>query len=330
MQIGNINLSSPTILAPLAGITNLPFRLIIKKLGCGLVCSEMISSNGLVYKSLKTQMLLNSTEKESPISFQIFGSDPELMAKAAEIIEELGADIVDINFGCSVRKILKSGAGAALMKTPDLAEKILMSVRKAINVPLTIKIRTGWDTSGKDALTILKIAEECGVDAITMHPRTAKQGFTGTADWSQIAALKKTAKIPVIGNGDITKPEDALEMISQTSCDGVMVGREAMINPWILAQIDSLIKKKEKPVPDINMHFDLMSDYVKESVIYLGEKKACFILRSRLSWLTKGFYQCSQFRESIKKISSEKETLLLINDYKEILMSRPIQNQTNF
>ena len=246
MQIGNIKLSGPTILAPLAGVTNLPFRLIIKKIGCGLVCSEMISSTGLAYKSLKTQMLLNSTEKERPVSFQIFGSDPELMAKSAEIIESLGADIIDINFGCSVRKILKSGSGAALMKTPEIAEQILISVRKAIKIPLTIKIRTGWDKSGTDALNILKIAENCGVDAITMHPRTAKQGFTGTADWSQIAVLKKAAQIPVIGNGDITKPEDALKMIFETKCDGVMVGREAMKNPWILAQIDSLIKKNKK------------------------------------------------------------------------------------
>ncbi|MGB5749919.1 MAG: tRNA-dihydrouridine synthase, partial [Desulfobacterales bacterium] len=191
MHIGSLTLENNTVLAPLAGITNLPFRLLAKEAGCGLVCSEMISSHGLVYRSEKTLKLLDSALEEKPLSVQIFGAKPDIMAEAAAIVESSGADIVDINFGCSVRKVLRTGSGAALMRTPDLAQELLKAVRRAVRIPLTIKIRSGWDASGAQAVNISRIAENCGVDAVTVHPRTSGQLFGGRADWSIIAAVKE-------------------------------------------------------------------------------------------------------------------------------------------
>ena len=182
MQIGTLKLTNPSILAPLAGITDLPFRLLVKEAGCGLVCSEMISSNGLVHGSPKTLKMLSSQPEEKPLSVQIFGADPSIMAEAAQIVESSGADILDVNFGCSVKKIVKTGSGAALMREPKVTEKLLTTIRKAIKIPLTIKIRSGWEASGNEAIAIARIAESSGVDAVVVHPRTATQGFRGKAD----------------------------------------------------------------------------------------------------------------------------------------------------
>jgi tRNA-dihydrouridine synthase B len=233
MQIGSVKLDNPMILAPLAGISNLPFRVLAKKAGCALVSSEMISSYGLVHKSEKTLKMLDSAPDEKPLSVQIFGAEPSIMAEAATIVEASGADILDINFGCSVKKIIKTGAGVSLMQTPEIAEALLKAVRKSIAIPLTIKIRTGWDPSGNQALQIAKIAQTCGVDAIAVHPRTATQGFSGKADWSVISAVKQAASLPVIGNGDIVRPADAVRMQQTTGCDGLMIGRAAIGYPWI-------------------------------------------------------------------------------------------------
>ena len=275
MQIGNLTLDNNVILAPLAGITNLPFRLLAKACGCGLVCSEMISANGLVYQSGKTEQMLNSAPQEKPLSVQIFGSDPGILAEAAAIVESKGADIVDINFGCSVRKVVKTGSGAALMRTPDLAKALLTAIRKAIGIPLTIKIRSGWDASGREALNIAGIAQDCGVDAIAVHPRTAGQHFRGLADWSVIAAVKKNVGIPVIGNGDIISARDALKMLEETGCDAVMIGRRAIGNPTIFSRVLARISGEEPARKDLNQQFDVMTHYFKASVDYIGEEAAC-------------------------------------------------------
>jgi nifR3 family TIM-barrel protein len=316
MQIGSLTLENNTILAPLAGITNLPFRLLAKEAGCGLVCSEMISSHGLVYKSEKTIKMLDSTPEEKPLSVQLFGAKPEIMAEAAAIVESSGADIVDINFGCSVRKILRTGSGAALMKTSDLAEDLLKAVRRAVSLPLTIKIRSGWDASGQQAINISRIAQNCGVDAVTVHPRTAGQLFGGRADWSIIAAVKKKVSIPVIGNGDIMSADDAVRMLDETGCDGVMIGRKAIGNPDIFSRVVARINGQEDVEEDIARRFDLMIRYLKASVQYIGEEQACRMVRSRLGWFTKGMHKSSQFREAIKHLSSEKEGIELINAYR--------------
>ncbi len=319
MQIGSLTLENNTVLAPLAGITNLPFRLLAKEAGCGLVCSEMISSHGLVYRSGKTEKMLDSTPEEKPLSVQLFGAKPDILAEAAAIVESSGADIVDINFGCSVRKVLRTGSGAALMRTPDLAEDLLKAVRRTIRLPLTIKIRSGWDPSGAQALNISEIAESCGVDAITVHPRTAGQLFSGRADWSIIAAVKKKVSIPVIGNGDITSGNDAVRMLAETGCDAVMIGRKAIGNPDIFSRVLAQINGDEEIAEDISRRFDLMIRYLQASVEYIGEEQACRMMRSRLGWFTKGLHKSSHFREAIKHLSSESEGVELIKAYREEL-----------
>ena len=322
MRIGNIQFDQVTVLAPLAGITNLPFRLIVKEAGCGLVCSEMISANALSYGSRKTIDMMGTSDGEKPVSIQIFGADPDIMAYAAKMAESAGADIVDINFGCSVKKILKSGAGAALMKEPEKAKAILTKIRAAVKIPLTIKIRSGWDASGADAFKIAEIAQDCGVDAVAFHPRTATQGFSGKSDWSLIAELKQRVLVPVIGNGDIAQPQDAVDMMRQTKCDAVMVGRAAIGNPWIFSQIDELLKTGGFSPVDLYRRFETMKKYVAASVAYIGELHACRMMRSRLTWFVKGLPSSSRFRESITKIRTLDDATTLIDDYFDFLRGK--------
>ena len=315
MHIGAIELTTPTIFAPLAGISTLPLRLLAKASGCGLVCSEMVSAYGLAYGSAKTLDLLASAPQEKPLSVQIFGSDPAIMAAAAEKVEATGADMVDINFGCSVRKILKSGSGSALMREPRKAAEIVQAVRNAVRVPLTIKMRSGWDASGLQALELARIAQDNGADAVTIHPRTARQGFGGTADWSLISRIKAALKIPVIGNGDIVEAADALEMMAGTGCDAVMVGRAAMANPMIFTQIGDLLAGRPPRQASAEERIEMMIRYLDASVKYLGEKRACFMMRSRLAWLAKGLPEAGRFRRSICLVAARDEALQLINAY---------------
>jgi len=316
MKIGTVSLDNNIILAPLAGITNLPFRLLAKEAGCGLVCSEMVSSHGLVYKSKKTADMLKSVPAEKPLSAQIFGADPAIMAEAAAMVEGMGADILDINFGCAVRKIVKTGSGVALMRTPERAEALLKAVRKAIRIPLTIKIRSGWDPSGEQACIIARIAEANGVDAVTVHPRTALQQFGGRADWSIIADVKKTVSFPVIGNGDIFSAQDAVNMLAETGCDAVMIGRQAIGDPDIFRRVAARLDGNKEAALDFGRRFDMMIRYLSASVEYLGEETACRMMRSRLGWFAKQMRNSSKFRESIKHLSSEKEGIELINAYR--------------
>ena len=322
MKIGSVTLENQTILAPLAGITNLPFRLLAKEAGCALVCSEMVSAHGLVNKSQKTERLMESRPEEKPLSVQIFGSDPDIMAEAAGLVESSGADIVDINFGCSVRKIVKNGSGAALMKRPKTAEALIKSVRNAVRIPFTIKLRTGWNPTGDQAFEISEIAEACGVDAIAIHPRIATQAFSGRADWSIITALKKRVRIPVIGNGDIFNAHDAINMLEQTHCDAVMIGRMAIGNPFIFPQVLARIRGEEEPEADLDQRFEIMIRYLQESVKYFGEEIACRTMRSRLCWFAKGLRNSSQFRKSINHISTETEALQRIEAFRESLQTK--------
>ncbi|MBF0468510.1 MAG: tRNA-dihydrouridine synthase [Desulfamplus sp.] len=345
MKIGNLNIEGHTVLAPLAGITSLPFRRIVKRCGCSLVCSEMVSVKGLLYNSEKTFSLLQSDPEERPLSVQIFGSEPCEMAKAAAFIERQGmADIIDINFGCSVKKVVKTGAGVALMQNIANAEDILRAVREVISIPLTIKIRSGRDSSGTDAFRIAQMAQKCGVDAITFHPRTASQGFRGKADWTLIERLKPHLSIPLVGNGDIVSALDGAKMINQTGCDAVMVGRAALSNPFILSDIESLLAQntdiadadrlsgKDSPVnssKSLNESisgqycktrssdeiFSVMKELLSDSVEYFGEATACKMMRSRLVWFVKGWPGCSTFRRDLSNIESMSQAIRLINEY---------------
>jgi len=329
MKIGSVQLTNNLILAPLAGITNLPFRLLAKESGCGMVCSEMVSANGLIHHSPKTERLMDSAAEEKPLSVQIFGAKPEIMAEAAGIVESTGADILDINFGCSVKKVVKTGAGAALMRTPDTARTVIRAVRQTITIPLSIKIRSGWDHTGAQALELARIAEDCGVDAIAVHPRTATQGFGGKADWSIIAAVKQAVSIPVIGNGDIVTAGDATRMLENTGCDGIMIGRAAIGNPGIFSGILSHMNNAPERAFDLAVHFSLMVRFLDASIQYFGEAHAVRMMRSRLGWFVKGLPLARKFRESITQITSRAQALELIHQYREQVLSRENGTQMN-
>ncbi|HKK91301.1 MAG TPA: tRNA dihydrouridine synthase DusB [Desulfobacteraceae bacterium] len=315
LKIGSLTINGRSVLAPLAGITNLPFRRIAKQCNCALVCSEMVSAKGLLYHSKKTFTLLDSREEEKPLSVQLFGSNPLDMAEAAAIVEERGeADIIDINFGCSVKKVLKTGSGAALMKEPERTEKLITAVRNSISLPLTIKIRSGWDPSGDQALATAKIAEACGADAVVVHPRTAQQGFRGAADWQIIRRVREALAIPVIGNGDVTTPEQGLAMVNQTGCDGVMVGRGAMGNPFIFSGLEALFNDQPYREPGRMELLTVMKQLLFLHVDYFGEGPGVKMMRSRLPWFVKGMPGAAGFRRALSKIDSSHRALALMEE----------------
>lgn len=322
MRIGPLNLANSTILAPLAGITDLPFRLLVKQSGCALVYSEMISANALVRESTKTLKMLDSTTEEKPLSVQIFGAEPAIMAEAARMVASSGADLVDINCGCAVKKIAKTGSGVALMRQPKTAEALFRAVRRSVDIPLTIKIRSGWDDSGRQALEFARLAEACGIDAIAVHPRTATQGFRGQSDWSIIAAVKDAVSIPVIGNGDILSARDAVQMEADTGCDAIMIGRAAIGNPWIFSRYLALKTRQADPRVDLAMRVETMIRYVRAMVDYRGESRACHMLRSRLGWFAKGLPHAGAFREAIKSITSENGALAVIDAFRAAVEKR--------
>ena len=303
MNIGPLHLENPVILAPLAGITNLPFRLLAKEAGCGLVCSEMVSADGLVHGARNAFDLLRSLPAEKPLAVQLFGSDPVVMAEAAAIVEGSGADLLDINFGCAVKKVIKTGSGAALMRTPQRAEALLRAVRHAVRIPLTIKIRSGWDGSGRQALALGEIAEACGVNAVTLHPRTASQKFSGRADWEVIATLKRHLSIPVIGNGDITCAEEAARMLSETGCDAVMVGRRAIGYPRIFTEIGLRLHGEVAPADTIANRLKVLRRYTQLTVECFGRENATRLLRRRLGWFVKGMRNGAVLRCAAGKIT---------------------------
>ena len=320
MKIKDLHIHGKTFLAPLAGITNLPFRLLVKECGCAVVSSEMVSAKGFFYNSGKTMTLLSSKIEEQPLSIQLFGSDAELLTDCARAVQDMkAAKIIDINFGCSVKKVVKQGAGVALMKQPELAKAILSSIRKAIDLPLTIKIRAGWDSSGQDAFKIAQIAQDAGVDAVILHPRTAGQGFKGKADWNLIKELKQRLFIPVIGNGDITCVEDAHNMMSLTGCDAVMIGRAALSNPFIFSQIDTFLETGSYQVPSHGQIFSAMANLTRSYIDFFGEEIACRMLRGRLSWFVKGIPGCSSFRKRLSTIESGDQALILIKEFEALL-----------
>lgn len=312
MNIGNLALKNNVFLAPMAGITNLPFRILVREFGCALAFTEMISANGLVRRTDKSYRFLESSLKDKPLGVQIFGSDPAVLAEAAQIVSDYGADLVDINMGCPVKKVVKTGAGAALLKNPRQVGLILHSVRKATSLPLTVKIRSGWHRGDMEALEIARIAEDCGINAVIIHPRTADQGFSGVADWNVIEMVKKNLCIPVIGSGDIRSPGDAHRMITVTGCDSVMVGRGALGNPWIFRGIVSFMEgeSQEGFLPPLLLERERVIKYHMEMEVgYLGENLGIRNFRKHLLWYTKGMRGGSLFREMVGKIY-DKDTVL--------------------
>ena len=320
LKIGNLSLKNYLIMAPMAGITNPPFRLIAKRLGAGLVVTEMVSAVGLSRGHEKTFRYLEGSPEEKPLSVQIFGADPQIMATAAEIAVEKGADLVDINMGCPARKVVKNGSGGALLRNPAAIRDMVTAVRKVCTVPLTVKIRAGWSPLETNFLEIAGIIEDCGADAVAVHPRFVKQGFSGQADWGIIREVKKNLGIPVIGNGDVFKPALALKMREETGCDGVMIGRGAMGNPWIFKQILDLEQGLEAHPPDlserravITTHFELLSRII-------GENRASKLMRGLLLGYTKGLPHSSRFRGSFTGIKDFQTMVDALDRYFDTLM----------
>ena len=321
MKIGGLTLANPLILAPMAGITQLPFRRLVKEAGCALVVTEMVSANGLVHGSKKTEELLASHPDERPVSAQIFGTDPDIMRDAARMVQDTGADLIDMNLGCSVRKIVRQGAGVALMRDPERLERILKAIRGAVSIPATVKMRTGWERSGDQAIRVGRMAEDCGFDAVAIHPRTATQGFGGKADWSLITRLKDTVSIPVIGNGDIREPNDVLRMQSETGCDSVMIGRASIGNPWIFSQTLSLIGGQSPTEPDLSKRLNTVLRYIEYAVDHFGETRAVFMMRSHLAWFTKGLPHSSRFRAAIVRLKTKQNIIEVLQAYFDSLQT---------
>ncbi|MFC1890994.1 tRNA dihydrouridine synthase DusB [Thermodesulfobacteriota bacterium] len=324
LEIGTLELENNLMMAPMAGVTNLAFRLMVKSMGAGLVFSEMVSAMGLKVNQEKTMAYLRSHSSEKPLAVQIFGSKPDVLAKASQIVIDSGADCVDINMGCPVKKVTKTGAGSSLLRDPKAIEKIVTAVRIVCSVPLTVKIRTGWSPDVPNACEIAHILEDCGVDAVTIHPRFATQGFTGTADWSVIRKVKESVKVPVIGNGDILVPEDVPKMIEDTGCDGVMIGRTAVSNPWIFRQVLQLEKGLPAPKPDFSERRTLILDHYNYLTDSMGEYKAALPMRGLLLRYTKGLPHSTRFREKITRIKDFETLSETVDEYFTVLEGREI------
>ncbi|MGL5512662.1 MAG: tRNA dihydrouridine synthase DusB, partial [Sporomusa sp.] len=298
MRIGKIELVNPVILAPMAGVTDLPFRLLAKEMGCGLVYSEMVSDKGLIYENTHTKKLLAIDEQERPVALQIFGSDPDSMAKAAHIVAAAGADIIDINMGCPTLKIVKNGEGSALMRNPSLAYRIVAAVVKSAgSVPVTIKFRKGWDEQSVNAVEFARLAEQAGAAAVSIHGRTREQFYSGQADWSIIRQVKQAVAIPVIGNGDIRTPQDAKRMLRETGCDGIMIGRGAQGNPWIFRQVTHYLSTGQiLPPPTLSERIDMLLRQLAMLVRHKGEYIGIREMRSHAAWYTKGLPSSAELR----------------------------------
>lgn len=316
MKIGNVLIENPLVLAPMAGITDSPFRRIAKKFGCALVYSEMISSNAILMKNKKTDALAKFYPEEKPLNLQLFGNDPAKMAEAAAILQEKGADFIDINAGCSVPKVLRTGAGAELAKDLPLLKKILKAVIKAVKIPITIKIRKGWSSKEISAFKILKIAENAGVQALAIHARTSAQKYSGEADWGIIKELKEKASIPIIGNGDVKTPEDIKHLLEFTGCDAVMIGRASLGNPWIFSQSLEFLKTGKKPdyVKPTERKKTILEHY-KMMMEEQGEKGALRAFRAHLAWYSRSLPESARFRSYIFSIQEHDKLIEAIEDY---------------
>ncbi len=318
MKLGNLQFDHPLFLAPMSGITDYPFRRLAREMGCRLAFTEMVSAEGLLRKG---ESFLKIEEDEHPIFVQVFGSNPEVLAEAAKAVEAMGADVIDINMGCPAQQVVESGAGVDLMRFPEKVKGILTKVRSEVKGLLTIKIRSGWDEGHINAVEISKLAEDCGVDAIAIHPRTKVQGFHGRADWSVIGEVKRAVHLPVIGNGDVNTPFLAKRMLEETGCDGVMIGRGALGNPWIFSGRPS--GSLEEKISMIHHHFSLIQNYY-------GEKNSAHQIRKHLYWYTKGLPNCASFHSRLSHLKEKEALFEAIHSYFEsIQMREPCQRSAS-
>ena len=318
IKIGNVELGNNLILAPMACVTNLPFIIICEKFEPGMVCTEMVSSKAIFYNDQKTRRLLNTEGEKRPISFQIFGSDEETMGYTAKYMSKI-ADIIDINMGCPAPKVVKNGDGSKLLLDLEKAKRIMKVVVENSSVPVTVKIRKGWDKENIVAVQVAKIAEEVGISAITIHGRTRSEFYTGKADWDIIKEVKDSVKIPVIGNGDIVDEETAYQMFEKTGVDGIMIGRGSFGNPWIFRNIKHFLITGEKlPSPTNSERLNIIKEHIDLAVEEKGEI-AIKELRKHIAWYTKNLKNSSEFRNSINMIETKEQLIKTLNEYFETL-----------
>lgn len=318
MNIGNIELSAPLALAPMAGITDLPFRLICRRLGCGMTVSEMVSAKGLLYKNVKTTEMLRIDDGERPTAIQLFGSVPAELAEAARIVEASGADMIDFNMGCPVPKIVNNGEGSALMKNPRLAHDILAAMVKAVKIPVTVKFRAGWDDANRNAVEIARAVEAAGVSAVAVHGRTRQQFYEGKADWSIIADVKQAVKVPVFGNGDIFTVADGLRMLEQTGCDGLMIGRGADGNPWLFTALAAALRGEPLPQPpSLKERLAQAAEHLEMLIAYKNEVVAVKEMRRHISAYLKGMPHAAEFRGRFHKVDTQEQFSELLAEYSE-------------
>ncbi|MCR5735876.1 MAG: tRNA dihydrouridine synthase DusB [Lachnospiraceae bacterium] len=313
IRIGDVELKNPWILAPMAGVCDLPFRLICSEMGAGLVCTEMISAKAILYNNRNTKELMRMDDREHPVSLQLFGSDPDIMGDIAARIEDAGHDILDINMGCPVPKVVNNNEGSALMKDPVLAGKIIERVSSSTKKPVTVKIRKGFDEEHINAVEIAHIAEESGASAITVHARTREQYYTGKADWDTIRSVKKAVKIPVIGNGDVCSYESAEKMLNETGCDAVMIGRAARGNPWIFKELNERAAGREYIPPSYDEVLEMVLRHAQMLVDHKGEYTAVREMRKHSAWYLTGMKNASKIRGRLNETESYEELKELID-----------------
>ena len=308
LKIGNVTLEQNIILAPMAGVTDLPFRLLCKEQGCGLTVTEMVSAKAILYHNRNTEELLRTEPAEQPVAVQLFGSDPAIMAEIAAQVAEGPYAIIDVNMGCPVPKIMKNGEGSALMRDPRKAQAVLAAMVKAVKKPVTVKFRKGFDEGSVNAVEFAKMAESCGVAAVAVHGRTREQYYSGKADWEIIRRVKEAVKIPVIGNGDIFTPEDGARMLSKTGCDGIMVARGAKGNPWIFSRLNHYLETGELlPGPDGKEIREMILRHSRMLAQYKGEKPAMRQMRGHVAWYTKGLPNSAAMRNEINQVETMEE-----------------------
>jgi len=316
MSLREILKTNPLVLAPMAGVTDLPFRIICREMGAGLVYSEMVSAEALIRRHKRSFGMLTTDHRERPVVFQLFGSKPDSLASAARLLSELEIDCIDINMGCPVPKVLKSGSGSALLKDIGLATEIMSSVAEASTIPVTVKIRLGWDAKSIVAVELSQAAEKAGIAAITVHGRTKAMGFSGKADWSMIKAVKDAVAIPVIGNGDVRSGLDAKRMLEETGCDGVMIGRAIEGNPWIFREAKAYLETGAiLPHPALEEREAVMLRHLSDVIKLLGEDIGVREMRKHLCWYTKGLAGGGEFRERVNHLLSIAEVKREIGEY---------------